>query len=223
MILLGSILGSILGPLLFIVFINDISSSVGSPKSILYVDDTNLIVTGKSYMELLEKGQLAVNSIKEWCLSNGLKLKSDKTLIIEFCVNNACVDRSMLLRIDNRSIKQVNGTKFLGVHFDNKLTWVNHINTLKTKLSSYSFLIQLRNTASVEILRLLYFELIQSQVSYGLLYWGNSSHTREIFVCQKLIVRLMLGLVPRDHCRQTFKDLGLLTLPGLHFNGFDAC
>ena len=69
---------------------------------------------------------------------------------------------------------------------------------------------------SLPVLKLAYYELVQSVLSYGLIFWGRSAHFHKVFIMQKKIIRCMIGAHPRTSCRQIFINLSLLTLPSLY-------
>lgn len=210
--------GSILGPLLFIVFINDMPLSCVSPSStVVYADDTNFFISRNDPASAVSAANASVREFVDWCAFNGLTLNSSKSFFMRFLPKNATDDQSLLIRANQQSIAQVENIKFLGIHLDQKMTWEKHVEDLTNKISKSCFVLRyLRNTVSSEVLKLAYFGLVQSNLSYGLIFWGNSSHTRRVFVIQKKIVRTMAGLAPLAHCRESFIGMGILTLPSLY-------
>lgn len=100
---------------------------------------------------------------------------------------------------------------------DHKLTWSYHVDKVCCKLASSAFLIRsLRDTVTPEVLRFAYFGLVQSIVSYGLMFWGPAADFRRAFVAQKKVIRIMCRLSPMSHCRPAFVSLRFLTLPCLY-------
>lgn len=136
---------------------------------------------------------------------------------MSFLPKNTCQNSNLLVKLNKKSIAQVNSIKFLGVTFDHKMTWEEHIDNVSTKLSSACFVIrQLRNTVTLDVLKLAYFGLVQSVLSYGIMYWGNSAHVDKAFIMQKRILRCMMGVHPHTSCRELFINLSILTLPSLY-------
>lgn len=208
--------GSILAPLLFIIFINDMASDIKGAK-IVYADDTNIFLTGNSLCEVTDTASATAHLFHEWCINNGLLLNISKTQFMSFLPKNVCNNFSSLVRINHKSIEQVNNTKFLGMFIDEKMTWEKQINELTSQLSSACFVLrQLKNTVSLHILKMAYFGLVQSKLQYGLMFWGNSSYMQKAFVSQKRIIRCISGIRWRDSCRREFKRLRILTLPCLY-------
>lgn len=134
-----------------------------------------------------------------------------------FQQKNINYNYSPLIYIDHKSIEQVTETKFLGIIVDQKLTWEKHVDSVVSKLSSICFVIrQLRPTVSLDVLKMAYYGLVHSVLSYGLIFWGNSAHMHRVFIMQKKIIRCCVGASPRESCKQIFKNLAVLTLPCLY-------
>jgi hypothetical protein len=103
--------------------------------------------------------------------------------------------------------------KFLGLNMDNGLSWKNHIDYLVTKLgSSYFIMRNIKSMMSLRSWRMIYFAYIHSVMTYGIILWGNSSYTIQIFSIQKKIIKIMLGLKKRDSCRDWFKEMKIIPL-----------
>ena len=103
--------------------------------------------------------------------------------------------------------------KFLGLTLDNQLNWKAHIDNTFSKLSRSSYMIRiLKQTLSQDILLMIYFAYFHSIMSYGIIFWGNSSYAIKIFKLQKRIIRIITGVKNRDSCRELFKNLKILTL-----------
>jgi len=130
--------GSVLGPLLFLVYINDLGFIPGlnaCPK--LFADDTNVFVRSKCLADLKVKSQNVINKISEWLLANKLTLNSEKSYYMIFFPTNQ--DNSALsldLTVNNLCINRVQFSKFLGVTIDDQLKWIFHIQELCLSLSS---------------------------------------------------------------------------------------
>ena len=130
--------GSILGPLLFLIYINDLPECLNQATSRLFADDTNLTVAGETIGEV----ELAMNNdlarIKEWLLANKLSLNVAKTEFMligsDYKISNLVTQP--IIKIDQTKIKQVFKSRVLGVDIDNKLKWTNHIDIVAKKVSS---------------------------------------------------------------------------------------
>ena len=128
----GTARGSCLGPLLFILFVNDIHHLPIYSKLILFADDTTIFNSHScsKYLQFMLEHDL--NIMIDWFNANKLSLNLQKTVAMQFWNNNT----NLNLQVDNTKIPIVEGTKFLGVQIDNQLTWHNHVNHVINKLHS---------------------------------------------------------------------------------------
>lgn len=192
-------------------------SCTSQSKTIIYADDTNILIAENHLSNAILKSNIAANEFYEWCMNNGLLVNTSKTFFMTFLSKNVRPNSSPLIKLNKKSIEQTKFIKFLGVTVDQKMTWEKPIEDLSSKLSSICFIIrQLRHTVSFDILRIAYFGLVQSKISYGLMFWGNATHINKIFIHQKKIIRCMTRNHPLTPCKQIFIDLGILTVPCLY-------
>lgn len=166
--------GSVLGPLLFNIYVNDLGSSLNHSSHILYADDTTLYITGKNINDLFLKMNIELDNLSAWFKANKLALNINKTNYIVFSPNNInTVD--MTLTIDSIQLQRVDSTKFLGIYMDSRMTWEHHINYVGNKMSSGLYILNsLKHTLPSYNLSMIYFSLIHCRLTYGCLLWGNS-------------------------------------------------
>ena len=126
--------GSILGPLLFIIYINDLSNVCQHMMSLLFADDTNLFQRGKDVIQLQQEVEADLNRISEWLKINKLSLNIKKTNFIVF-TNKNVPKPDLQIAIDGHRIDETDHTKFLGVIIDCKLTWKKHISYITGKIA----------------------------------------------------------------------------------------
>ena len=120
--------GSILGSLLFFLYINDLSAVSDITFPIMFADDTNLFIQGKDPNEMELKLTNEIAKLTNWLKANKLSLNINKTHTVNFSKSHNIRTRQNNIIIDGKAIETVNYTKFLGVVIDNKLNWSAHIN-----------------------------------------------------------------------------------------------
>lgn len=165
--------GSVLGPLLFNVYINDLPGTLtGLAHIILYADDTTIIVSTKDEETLNYKINLIMNHIYMWFQNNQLILNLEKTHVIKFTTPNA-LDYSLHLAYNGQDLNFDDDVKFLGVCLDGHLTWKQYSDNLINKLSTVtSMLRKLQPIVSRQVLRMVYFSHFQAQLNYGVTFLG---------------------------------------------------
>lgn len=210
--------GSTLGPLLFLIFINDLQSHLKATNTFhvtQFADDVAVASMADNVHELSSNANICTSLMNGYCNKFGLKLNGTKTQLLMFANNTP--DHSLLVKIDNLSIKNSHSVKLLGITVDYNLNWFEHIEDLSKKISVRCYVIwQLRSCVSLEILKTYYFAQVQSLLNYGILCWGNSRRINDLFIMQKKVIRTMLFKHSTDSCRDLFVLLRILTLPALY-------
>ena len=128
---------SILGPLLFIIYVNDFIIMQENVMSTQYADDTSLTICNKDVNILITMTNELLEEVNGWCIQNRLQLNSSKTQLINFNLKNVIsdVEKSNLVSLDDTDIIFLNSSKVLGVHIDKNMKWETHIGELSKKLS----------------------------------------------------------------------------------------
>ena len=220
--------GSILGPLLFIVYINDMPEIDKLVKFILYADDANIIVTGDNALEIEEKMAELNLKLVQWINCNGLMLNLKKTHFMIFGRQRTV--RDPILKINNFEIKRVHEARFLGVIVDDKLTWSAHIRALKSKMSRYiGIMYKIKSKIPINIRLQIYHSFVQSHLNFCTLVWGftNRSNIEMLFRMQKKAIRAVMpgyvnyfykdGKLPTG-TKQWFNEYSVLTIHGIIAN-----
>ena len=183
--------GSILGPLLFLVYINDIANVTNDCQLILYADDTNMFVTGKDIDVMIAHMNDVMKTLVQWLNVNRLVLNVSKTHYVVFSPGNKVIIPNTDLRINNEVIQQRYTTSFLGVILDDKLSWKHHIQSVKIKISkNIGILHKCRKKFSLSTMKSLYYSFIYSYLSYCVELWGSApkKYTDSFINCKKDVV-----------------------------------
>lgn len=193
--------GSVLGPLLFLIVVNDLSVNVPT-DIVLYADDTTVITRSSDYSQLLENCELNKNVVENWLTANNLILNKDKTSTVVFSLRE-------IPEMPNENLHP----KFLGLTFDTTLNWQYHVHLVKARLSSSIFAMKcLCGELNQNSLIQAYYGLFHSHLRYGLIVWGSSPHANEVFIMQKKVLRVIAGVNMCHSCKNLFKEFKILTL-----------
>ena len=208
--------GSILGPLLFIIYLNDLISACEIFKPIIYADDTALLtvletlITFSSNCSVNDRLNHELGEINKWFMLNKLSLNREKTKAMIFQTRFKRVNE-INITIDRTPIEFVDEFKYLGITLDKHLTWKSHINQVSKKVAKTNgILSKLKNTLPTDILKTIYNSLILPYLSYGIMVWGNCSD--RLFKLQKRSVRLITNSKYNAHTDPLFKSLSLLKI-----------
>ena len=162
-------LGSIISPLLFLIMINDLPNVPVNIESSMFVDDSAVFKSGKNIKYITEQVQKNLGKLEEWCDKWGFKVSMDKTVAVLFC--RRVVNNNVILKFNGNTINTTNRAKFLGIIFDSKLTWSEHISYNEGKCKKHLNLMRsvADNTwgACKKSLLTIYGALIRSILDYG--------------------------------------------------------
>ena len=169
----GTPQGSCLGPLLFLIFCNDLNLNLTYLSCIQFADDTTLYFTHKNLRVLQACVDHDLSILTDWFKANSLTLNVGKTNVLLFDYRKK-QNSSLETHIAGTMIKSVRTTKFLGVVLDNKLSWKDHYEQLKCKIHrNYALLCRSKNLLNTQGMKMLYYAQIYSHLSYCIVLWGS--------------------------------------------------
>ena len=164
--------GSILGPLLFLIYINDMRQACNLLECVQYADDTTLYLSGNNLDSVCQTMNSQLQLIDHWLQLNKLSLNITKTHYMLFTRSNLATQN---ISMRNVSLERVDQTKFLGVIVDKNLSFKGHVDTLCKKLSSAIGAIKrVRFFLPDSVVKILYFSLVYPRLLYGICVWGSS-------------------------------------------------
>ena len=191
--------GSILSVTLFSIKINDIVKNINPGDDCsLYVDDFLICYRSKNMHTIERQLQQNLNNIQDWASKNGFKFSKSKTVCMHFCQLRKAHD-DPVLTLDGTPIPVVEETKFLGVIFDKKLTFIPHIKKLKAKCQKALNLLRVvAHTdwgADRKVLLHLYRTIVRSKLDYGSIVYGSAreSYLKTLDTIHHQGIRLALG------------------------------
>ena len=212
--------GSILGPLLFLVYINDITNTSKTLKFILFADDTNIFYSHENLEILFNTLNTEIDKVSQWFICNKLSLNISKTNFIRFKPTASQNNYNRYnINIDGLSLTELRSTKFLGITIDSSLTWNDHIHNIHTSVSrTIGILYRLKNFISQNSLVILYNALILPYITYCNIVWGNCGSTKinPILNLQKRAVRLITSSQYLSPSNPLFCRLKTLKIEDLH-------
>lgn len=225
--------GSVLGPTLFLIYINDLAnvcSSVG--HVILYADDTVALFSGKSWDTVFAAAERGLSNISAWLISNLLTLNTSKSNFICFSKNSTgqppetfklklhnCNTSSGNSNCDCIQLDRVSSTKYLGVIFDQRLSWYPHIDFIKDRVRKLIWIFKtLRHVTTPSLLNKIYLALAQSVLSYCIPAWGGANKTKflEVERVQRCLLKIMYFKPYRYPTALLYNHCNLLSMRKLY-------
>lgn len=196
--------GSILGPILFLAYVNDLPGAISVDRAVTlqYADDTSFCVRCSREQPLGLVLQAVMEKAKDWFAANQLFLNEAKTTQLSFQLQHS---------------NDSSNHKFLGVLFDTSLGWQGHVTFLNKQLSSSLYAMRkIRFTAGQQAALTVYHALFHSRMSYGIKSWGNAAdtHLNTVFLKQKKAVRIIANISAMETCRPYFVQFYIVTLYG---------
>ena len=208
--------GSALGPLFFLIYINDLPNCTNLHVT-LYADDACLSFYHSDPLELEKVVNCELVNVKNWLNSNKLFINHSKSNFLIFTKKR--VKHRFSICLDNIEIKQAHHTKYLGVIINDKLDWKDHVSFLKSKLSRSSYIIwKLKPFVDRATLKSVYYSLVYSHLHYCISSWGSASQSNinSLVTLQKRIIRTISCQPARSHTNPLFLELEILKLEDIY-------
>ena len=209
--------GSVLGPLLFLIYINDLPLATKRLNSILFADDTTLFTQNTNINSLINDMREDLQLVSEWLIANSLTLNIGKTYYVIFSTRE--VPNDLQIKIGLQTIERHSSGKFLGVILDEKLTFGEHLTQIISKVSKIVGLFySLKKTFPLDVIHKLYYSLVYPHLNYCILAWGCAKQTylNPLTILQKRICRIVTNSAYYAHSDPLFKQLEILKISDLH-------
>lgn len=196
--------GSVLGPTLFLIYLNDLCDlKLEGGKIISYADDTALIFSANKWEDVYGMAQAGFNTVCHWFKRNMLTLNAEKTVYIPFSIRNytSSIPSYSLIahdccnvdRCHCPSLTLTNVVKYLGIFIDNNLSFKHHVNVITVRMRKLIYLFRnLRNVADPKLIKQVYMALGQSLVGYCITVWGGAPKTtiKQLEIAQRAILKV---------------------------------
>ena len=215
-----------LGPLLFLLYVNDLCRSSDKLSFYLFADDTNLLYADRDINSLERVVNAELSKVQEWLVANRLTLNAKKSNFVIFHPYQKKLDRNVILKIfdietnDFVLLDQKTYIKYLGILIDSNLTWKYHISYITSKISkTIGVIARLRHFVPTSTLLTLYRSLLSPYLLYGVTVWGQAPqiYLNQILVLQKRALRLIYFAPYRSSAVSLFVSSGCLPIGLLYF------
>lgn len=207
--------GSVLGPILYILYVNDFPDIIKTGLTTIFADDTNCLQFDLILDNVILKTNNSLKNMQNWFSDHNLIMNTEKTVILP--LNVTPNDTNKIENSLNFPIDTVDYAKFLGVTIDLKLNWRQHIDDISPKIARACFCLKkIKTSTSINICKIYYFANIHSLLTYGIICWGVSKYSERIFKLQKSAVRTICNVKWDTHCKPLFKENNILTLPCIY-------
>ena len=214
--------GSILGPLLFILYVNDITFTSNVLDFILFADDTTILYSHKDINSQVNVVNEELKEVSNWFKANKLSVNASKTnymILGTPHMTSVKVRKDLNVSLNNTTLERVRFTKFLGVLIDECLTWKQHIDCVSKTISrNIGVMNKLKYSIPGRILHTLYCTLITPYLNYGILIWGSTckSYLDKLIKLQKWAIRTITNSQYRSHTGPLFAKSNLLNVTDMY-------
>ena len=211
--------GSILGPLLFLIYINDLPNASNFYVK-LFADDTILSLNKNNINELNTRVNIELKKIHKWLEANKLTLNVGKSKYM-IITNKRVSHKNFQLKINKTALEKCSSYKYLGLFFDKDLDWKTHVDYICKKLAKTCGIIsKVRHCVDINTLKTIYYSLGYSYLRYGNIVWGNAANSvlEPLTTLQNRIIKIItFAPFGRVDLEPVYHDLKILGLSEIHF------
>ena len=207
--------GSVLGPLLFLIYINDLHTAITHSKTYHFADDTSLIYSNKSLKKINTHVNHDLKLLYEWLKANKISLNTKKTEIMLFRSKNKIINKHLNFRLSGTKINLSKTVKYLGLILDEHLTWDHHLKLLSTKVSrATGMLAKIRHYVPTNVLYNIYYAILQSHLTYCCQIWGQNKSPSFIKLSnlQSKALKIICFKSQQDHVNPLYINANILKL-----------
>lgn len=204
--------GSVLGCILFLIYINNLPSIVDT-DCVIFADDISLLFEFDTNSErFIENMTITFKKVVQWLENHNLEVNFTKTKLMEFRPHQKS-SLNVELRINNKTVKKVSTCTLLGIEIDTHLNWKEHVEKIKSKLSRFTYaLYELKISTDFNTAVSAYYAYAYSWLSYGIILWGNSTEVNNLFLIQKKCMRILANINNMESCKPLFVKYNILTV-----------
>lgn len=211
---LGVPQGSVLGPILFILYINDFGKVLKYCSCKFFADDTAIYISGKNINEIIWKLNSDLKNVSNWLNINKLKINVEKTVYI--VIKNKITDNSEInVIINNTKLEQVSETKYLGIIIDDKLDFKKNLDYVVKKMSKkINFLSRISNKLTPITRTKIYTSIVASHIEFcsSILFLSNETDLKKLQLLQNRGMRILLGCNKYTSIKSMLDCLGWMTI-----------
>ena len=206
--------GSVLGPLLFIIYINDIANSCKDGLFRIFADDTGIFFNNSNIDTLIETAKLILKNINEWFADNKLTLNLSKTSYVIFKSKRSTnINLPNSISYENMEIHRESQVKYLGLTLDEHLDWNSHTNEICNKLKAFfPIFYNIRQYLDLDHIRTIYYTMVYSRLKYGSIITGQTSQSNldKIQILQNKLLKVLSCKCYRFPTHRLHEELSIL-------------